>query len=48
MFIKVGGAKMHNAKIHGYRAGQVFSLRYDCLRHAQCILKYALSDSPQD
>jgi len=28
IFIKVGGAKMHNATLHDYRASQVFPLRY--------------------
>ena len=41
-FINFGGGKMHNAMLHDYRTSQVFLLRYDCLRHAQQILKYAL------
>jgi len=48
ILIKVGGAKMHNAMLPDYRACQVFLLRYDCLRHAQQIMKYALSKGPQD
>jgi len=42
IFIKVDGAKMHNAMLHAYRASQVFPLRYECFRHAQQILKYTL------
>jgi hypothetical protein len=45
---KVGGAKMLTPMLHDYRACPVFPLRYDCLRHAQQILKYALSKGPQD
>jgi len=42
ILIKVGGAKIRNAMLHGYRACQVFPLRYDCFRHAQPIVKYDL------
>jgi len=40
--IKVGGAMVHNAMLHDYRACQLLPSRYDCLRHVQQILKYAL------
>jgi len=48
IFIKVGGAKTHNVMVNDYCACQVFPIRYDCLRHAQPILKYALSKDPHD
>jgi hypothetical protein len=46
--IKVGGAKNHNAMHHYYRACQAFPLRYDCMRHEQQIMKYALWIGPHD
>jgi len=50
ILIKVGGAKMHNAMLHDYRAWQVFPLRYDCFRQARRMLiyVYALSKGPHD
>ena len=39
---------MDNTTLHDYRTCQVFPLRYDGLRHAQQILKYALSNGLQD
>jgi len=46
--IKVDGAKINNAMLHDYRDWQVFPLRYDCLRHEQQIMKYALSNGPHE
>ena len=48
--IKVDLAKIHNAIIQDYRMCQVYQLRYhyDCIRHAQQILRYALSNSLYD
>jgi hypothetical protein len=48
ILIKVGGAEIHNAMFHDYRACQIFPLQYDYLRHAQQILKYALSKGQHD
>ena len=31
---------MHNAMLHDYRARHLFPQRYDCLRHAQQIMRY--------
>jgi hypothetical protein len=45
---KVGGEKKQNAVHHDCRTCQVSPLRYVCLRHAQQILKYALSNGPHD
>jgi hypothetical protein len=43
IFIKVGGAKMHNAMLHYYRACQIFPLRCDFFQHAHATEKTALS-----
>jgi len=40
--------QIHNAILHNYRAWHVFPLRYDCFRHVQQILKYALQKGPHN
>jgi len=39
---------MQNVMLHDYLACQLFPLRYDCLRHHQLIVNYAVSKGPHD